>query len=93
MADDVAATFGPEPGATLTATAATLHLKGNRGDFLLPLAAVVSIGRGGFYPWLFKGVRIRHRIAGFPKNLQFLDPATSSRDLLRQLGSLGYPVR
>ncbi|HLP00549.1 MAG TPA: hypothetical protein VK163_00885 [Opitutaceae bacterium] len=93
MADDVASTFGPMPGATLTATPETLRLKGNRGDFLLSRAAVVSISRGGFYPWFFKGIRIRHRLPRFPRNLQFLDLSGSTRELLAALSSLGFPVR
>ncbi|MFT3828340.1 MAG: hypothetical protein QM691_01410 [Opitutaceae bacterium] len=92
MADDVASTFGPIPGATLTATSDALHLQGNRGDFLVPRSAIVRISRSGFYPWFFKGIRIRHQLPRFPRNLQFLHLSGPTRELLAALSTLGFPV-
>ena len=92
MADDVASTYGSEPCAVLTATPDELWLKGNRGDFRLPRSAVTRIGRGGLYPWLFKGIRIRHQNAKFPSNLQFKELNGKANDLIAQLKALGYPT-
>ncbi len=92
MADDVASTSGPSPGAVLQATADELWLKGNRGDFRVPRHAVTRISRGGLYPWLFKGIRIRHSLPQLPGNIQFLDTEGSTAGLLARLKILGYPV-
>jgi hypothetical protein len=92
MADDVAATYGAEPCAVLTATPDELWLKGNRGDFRLPRSAVVRIGRGGLYPWFFKGIRIRHQNAEFPSNIQFKELRGRTDDLIAQPKLLGYPT-
>ena len=92
MADDVAATYRAEPCAVLTATPDELWLKGNRGDFRLPRSAVVRIGRGGLYPWFFKGIRIRHQNARFPSNTQFKELRGRTDDLIAQLKVLGYPT-
>ncbi len=92
MADDVAATCGAEAGAVLLATADELWLKGKRGDFRIPRAAVAGVGRGGFYPWFFKGIRIRHRLTQRPASLQFLAFSAGTRELVAGLRSLGYPT-
>lgn len=92
MADDVASTFGPVPGAILQATADELWLKGNRGDFRIPRTAVVKIGRGSLYPWFFKGIRIRHSLSALPGNLQFLPLKSDTAQLSARLRTLGYPV-
>ena len=93
MADDGAATFGPDPMASLTATADTLVLAGSRGTFRVPRTAVVKVGRGGMYPWFFSGVRIHHNLASYPRDLQFKPMDAKLRDILSQLGRLGYPAR
>lgn len=92
MADDVGATYGPEPMASLAATADALVLSGTRGTFHIPRAAVTKLGRGKMYPWLFSAVRIRHTVAGFPAGLQFKPLGVRPRDLLAQLRQLGYPT-
>src|SRR5687767_825681 len=92
IADDVAATYGPEPLAMLTVMADGLNLTSTRGNYRLPKAAVTKLGRGTFYPWLFSAVRIHHNIAGYPKNLQFKPHRLKPRELLEQLRTLGYPV-
>jgi len=91
MSDGVAATFGPVPGAVLTANTDELWLKGNRGDFRIPRSAVVKIGRGGFYPWFFRGVGIRNNVKGFPAFLQFTPMDGKDRAIRDQLKSLGFP--
>lgn len=92
MSDGVGATFGPEPCAVLSANADELWLKGTRGDFRLPRNAVVRIGRGRMYPWFFRGIRIRHNVAGYPSDLQFTPMVGRTRDILAQLKSLGFPT-
>lgn len=91
MSDDIAATFGPKPGAVLQASADELWIKGNRGDFRLPRQAIRRIGRGSLYPWLFKGVRIWHNQTGVPAKVQFLPLECDTAELLHRLQLLGYP--
>ncbi len=92
MADHVGATYGQEPMAFLEATAAELLLSGNRGTYRLARADVVKITRGGLYPWLFGSLRLRHRVAKFPAELQF-KPLDASVDAVRTaLKNLGYPT-
>jgi hypothetical protein len=93
MADDIAATYGPDPLATLTATADELFLVGTRGTFRLPRTAITGIGRGNFYPWFFGAVRIHHTVAGYPDSLQFKPLTVKPRDVIAELRALGYPVR
>jgi hypothetical protein len=78
--------------AFLSADAGQLLLSGNRGTYRLPRAAVRKLGRGGFYPWFFRGVRIRHTIADFPEELVFRPLGARERDVLVRLRALGYPV-
>ena len=92
MADDVGATYGHAPLASLTATADRLVLNGTRGNFTLPRTLITKIGRGKMYPWLFSSVRIHHRVAGYPADLQFKPLATTPRDVRAQLRQLGYPA-
>lgn len=92
MADDVGSTYGPEPLASLTATADLLVLHGTRGTFRLPRTEVTKLGRGRMYPWFFKGLRIRHRVKQYPRDLQFQPLHGNWRDVQAQLKALGYPV-
>jgi len=92
MCDGVGTTAGPEPGAVLCANADEIWLKGRRGDFHLPRSAVVKVGRGRMYPWFFRGIRIRHNVAGYPAELQFGPFVGATRAILAQLKSLGYPT-
>jgi hypothetical protein len=92
MADDIANTYGPEPLASLTATAHELVLSGTRGTFRIPRSAVTQIGRGNLYPWFFSALRIHHSIAGFPKSLQFKPQPGHWRDVVARLKALGYPT-
>lgn len=92
MADNVGATYGHAPMAFLAANAETLLLSGNRGTFRIARSDVVRIGRGGFYPWFFRAVRIRHRVASFPDELQFKPLDAQLADVLAKLKALGYPV-
>src|SRR5688572_26726704 len=82
MADDVASTYGPEPLASLTATAHALVLSGTRGTFRVPRSAVTRLGRGNFYPWLFSALRIHHSVPEHPKSLQFQPQSGHWRDVL-----------
>ncbi len=91
MADDVAATSGPKPGAVLQATADELWIKGHRGDLRLPRQSIARIDRGGLYPWFFKGIRVRHSLPGAPAKVQFLPFECDTGVLLRRLHALGYP--
>ena len=92
MDDGVGTTFGPVPGATLTVTPDELWLKGNRGDFRIPRAAVKKLSRSALYPWFFRGVRIQHHVAGIPTVLRFRAMSGSTRELLARLGTLGFPI-
>jgi hypothetical protein len=92
MADDVGNTYGAEPLASLTATADLLVLHGTRGTFRIPKAAVLKLGRGKMYPWMFKGVRIHHRIHGISADLQFLPLDGNWREVQARLKALGYPT-
>lgn len=91
MADDVGSTYGPEPLATLTATANELVLSGTRGTFRMPRAAVARLCRGKMYPWFFSAMRIKHTVSGYPEDLQFKPQPGHWRDVLARLKSLGYP--
>ncbi len=91
MWNGLGATRG-NPGAVLSANAGEIWLKGILGDFHISRNAVVKIGRAGMYPWLFRGVRIRHSIASYPSELQFGPSSARSRDIIAQLGSLGFPT-
>jgi len=93
MADDVASTYGPDPMATLTATAEALSLTSPRGNFHLPRTAVTKLGRGTFYPWFFSAVRLHHAIRGYPDNLQFKPLGARPAEVREALRGLGYPVR
>ncbi|MBL9204590.1 MAG: hypothetical protein JNN01_05870 [Opitutaceae bacterium] len=92
VADDVAATFGPEPKAHLTATGDGLRISSTRGEFQLPRASVMKVGRGNFYPWFFSSIRVHHRVAGVPVSLQFKALGHKSSEVLARLRELGYPV-
>lgn len=92
MADDVAATDGPKPMAMLIATPEELVLSGTRGTYRLRRSEVSGIGRGGFYPWFFGSIRLRHEIAKFPRALQFKPMEGGWRAVRDRLRELGYPV-
>lgn len=92
MSDGVGSTYGPAPMAHLAAEAGHLVLSGSRGNFYVPRAAVVRLGRGGFYPWFFGGIRIHHSVAGFPTELVFKPMGIRERDILARLREMGYPV-
>ncbi len=92
MADDVAATDGPKPLAMLTATPQELVLTGTRGTYRFPRAEVQGIGRGGFYPWFFGAIRVRHRVAKFPRSLQFKPMEGGWRAVRDRLREMGYPL-
>lgn len=92
MADDVAATFGPEPMAYLCATADELVLSGSRGTYQIPRGAVTRIGRGKLYPWFFSAVRIHHSMSKFPRDLQFKPLGLNWREVVKALGEIGFPV-
>lgn len=61
--------------------------------YRFPRAAVAKAGRGGLYPWCFSSIRIRHSIASYPTELQFKALGESTKIVLGQLKSLGYPAR
>ena len=92
MCDGVGMTTGSSPGAVLCANGDEIWLKGRRGDFHVPRSAVLKIGRGGMYPWFFRGIRIRHNVGDYPAVLQFGPIVGKTGNLLAQLKSLGYPT-
>lgn len=92
MADDVGATYGPEPLATLTATADRLILSGTRGTFEIPRASVRKVGGGKMYPWFFSAVRIHHDLPKLPEELQFKPLHTTPRAVRQALREIGYPA-
>jgi hypothetical protein len=85
-------TSGVNGHATLSATADALEFNTSLGDFRLPRESVVRLNRGQFYPWLFRGFRIKHRERGVPEILQFCPLGHRSTEVLARLRSLGYPV-
>lgn len=92
MADDVAATSGPDPMALLRATNDYLYLTSTRGDFKVPRSAIAKLGRGKFYPWMFAALRIHHTAPGLPRELQFKPTRAKTAQVFEQLRALGYPV-
>jgi hypothetical protein len=88
--DGIGAMFGATPMAFLSAEADELVLAGTRGTFRLPRGAVVKVGRGGFYPWCFGGIRIRHTIARYPDELDFKPLGAKESAVLRRLRELGF---
>ena len=92
MADDVAATDGPEPMALLIATRDSLLLSSTRGTFNIPRTTVTKLGKGKFYPWFFSAVRIHHSVREFPTTLQFKPLRGKPTDVLNALRTLGYPA-
>lgn len=92
MADDVAATDGPKPMAMLIATPQEIVLSGTRGTYRLPRSEVLGIGRGGFYPWFFGAIRLKHKVAKFPRTLQFKPMDGGWRTVRDRLRELGYPT-
>ncbi len=92
MAEDTGSTYGPTPCATLIATPTELWLRGTRGDFRLPRAAVSRIGSGKLDPWFFCAVRIHHNLPKVSRELQFKPMGISRRRVFDQLRELGYPV-
>ena len=52
----------------------------------------MKLGRGGFYPWFFGGIRIRHSVAAFPAELVFKPMGVRERDILARLREMGDPV-
>jgi hypothetical protein len=92
MADDVAATYGPEPLASLVATSSELVLAGSRGTYRIPRTAVTKVGRGRLYPWFFAGLRIHHNAPGLPGELQFKPMDTHRDEVKSSLRGLGYPT-
>lgn len=91
MSDGVGYTYG-DPPSFLSATADELLLCGNRGSFRLPRSAIRKIGRGRFYPWLFRAVRLHHDIRSYPDELQFKPRGAQPGEVLQRLKALGYPV-
>jgi hypothetical protein len=91
MSDGVGHTYGLEPLAHLSADSEHLILSGNRGNFSLPRSAITKLSRGGFYPWFFGGIRIRHTVANLPDELVFKPMNVRERDILNRLRELGYP--
>jgi hypothetical protein len=92
MSDDVAATYGPEPLASLVATSSDLVLSGSRGTYRIPRTAVTKIARGRLYPWFFAGLRIAHTAPGLPGDLQFKPMGIHREEVKRALRGLGYPT-
>ena len=87
------ATSGPEPKATLSANAQTLELSGTLGRFSFTPQTVERLHRARLYPWIFAGFRIRHRVAAYPKLIQFCPMSgTRSREILATLKAMGYPI-
>lgn len=92
MADDVAATDGPKAMAMLIATPQELVLSGTRGTYRFARSEVLCIGRGGFYPWFFGAIRLRHKVPKFPRGLQFKPMDGRWRVVRDRLREMGYPV-
>ncbi|ACB75418.1 hypothetical protein [Opitutus terrae] len=93
VSDDVSATSGPLPKASLTATDHELVIVGPRTTYRVERTAVTRIGRGQLYPWLFGGLRIRHNVPGLSAELQFKPLGCPAREVLQRLRTLGYPVQ
>ena len=70
-----------------------IELKSLLGNYVLPRDEVKSIERGGFLPWFWMGVRVRHTHDGYPNHLMF-SPILfwRRRRILECLTSLGYKM-
>lgn len=92
MANGTGATYGLPPASSLHATANELVLSGPLGTFRFARSEVLKLGRGGMYPWFFSGIRIHHRNAGYPAELQFKAQEVARGEVIGRLRGLGYPV-
>lgn len=92
MADDVAATYGPEPTAFLSANQDELVLSGERGTHRWRRDHVRAIAGGRMYPWFWRGIRIQPVDAKLPE-VQFKPEGVSRAEIRERLRQLGYPVR
>jgi hypothetical protein len=90
MSDGVGVTYGLTPLAFLSVEPDHLLLSGNRGTYRFSRGAIVKLGRGGFYPWFFRGIRFRHTVAGYPAELLFRPLGTPDQEILARLRALGY---
>lgn len=92
MSDGSTATHGHAALATLTASANELIVSGQLGTFRIPRAAVTRIGRGKWYPWLFAGIVIYHKVPGCASALPSSAIGTLARGLRQKLADFGYPA-
>ena len=80
------------PFGKLVVGPSEIELSSPLGRFVLPKEKVVRVERAGFFPWLWCGVRIRHRVAGHPERLMFCPVLSLSRGIMQHLKSLAYNV-
>ena len=92
MSNGLGTTYGLTPMAVLSASPEKLLLVGKLGTFEFPRSSLIKIGRGGFYPWCFSAVRLHHKVAGIPEELQFKPLGVSAGVIRARLKSMGYPV-
>ena len=92
MCTGLFSTKGPGPSAKLIANSEQLEIKGVLGNFTLKKQDVERIERGGFFPWLWCGIRIRHTVASYPKMIMFWPQFSRSRKIMEHLRLFGYEV-
>jgi hypothetical protein len=81
-------------GAELTCTedAVRVNAARVRWDYTISKDKIERIGRAGFFPWIWTGIRIHHRDSDIPRRVAFVSYNTSSRDIIEECKRLGYPT-
>ena len=74
----------------LTVSEAQLCITSRLGYFCFSPQTVERIERAGFIPWFWTGIRIHHRVSGYPRRLGFWPRKVSTRVLLQELARRGY---
>jgi hypothetical protein len=92
MCTGLLSTKGPGPSGKLVAGPERLELRGLLGNFVFRREDVERVEQGGFFPWLWFGIRIHHNVAEYPKRIMFCPWLSLSRNILRHLERLGYNV-
>lgn len=85
-------TQGPGCSETLTISASGLTIRSRLGNFTFDRDNIIRLGRAGVLPWLWTGVRIRHRVSGYPRHIGFWPRHISTGGLLRELSRRGFNV-
>ena len=82
------------PFGKLSVGPEAIDLRSLLGRLVIPREKIQFIERGGFLPWLWTGIRIRHACVEYPERLMFSPTFFWRRtEILSYAESLGYNVR